>query len=298
MSLGAIVVAGSLSVLIPPSIIMVVYGGWLSVSVSRLFAAGMIPGILLSAMLIGTAVIMVKLKPSLAPKPERYTLGERLKALIQIGPFLLFILIVLGTVFLGIMTPTESAAMGAFLSIILALAYRKLTFKAIKNSVYATLTISAMVALVLVSAKMLSQVFQYLGSTESFAAIMLDWNLGYYGTIISVCIMYIILGCFFDSFSMLVLTLPFLTPIITSLSMDLIWFGVIYVVVSEVGLITPPFGLNLFVLNSVLPKYNLIYLFRGALPFLVPFVLLMIIMIVFPKVVKAAAAEQYSLYLS
>ena len=287
LSLGAIAISGTLSVLIPPSVILIVYGGWQDVSVARLFAGGVIPGIMLAFFFVVTVTIMVLRNPGLAPQASirKFTAREKLTALWDLFPFLVVITLVLGTTFTGIMTPTESASLGAFLSIVLALLFRKMTYTALKESMLSAVNISAMIAFVLFTARMLGQVFQYIGLTEATSAFMLNMGLGKYATLAIICVLYLILGCFFDSLSMLVLTLPFVAPIVKNLGFDFIWFGVLYVVLAEIGLVTPPFGLNLFVLKGVVPKYEITYIFAGTLPFLIPTVILLVLMILFPEIV-------------
>jgi tripartite ATP-independent transporter DctM subunit len=223
----------------------------------------------------------------LAPKTStrKFTTKEKLTAIWDLFPFLVVIVMVLGTTFSGIMTPTESASLGAFLSIILALLFRQMTYKALKESMLMAVNISAMIAFVLFTARMLGQVFQYIGLTEATAAYMLSLDLGKYTMLAVICVLYLILGCFFDSLSMLVLTLPFVGPIIKNMGFDFIWFGVLYVVLAEIGLVTPPFGLNLFVLKGVVPKYEITYIFAGTLPFLIPTGVLIILLILFPDLV-------------
>lgn len=286
MSLGAIAISGTLSVLIPPSLIMIVYGGWQDVSVARLFAGGVVPGILLASFFILTVTILVLHNPRLAPRTtRRISLKEKLTAIWDLLPFIVVITLVLGTTFTGIMTPTESASLGAFLSIVLALLFRQMTYRALKESMLSAVNISAMIAFVLFTARMLGQVFQYIGLTEATAALMTGLDLNRYTVLMIICVLYIGLGCFFDSLSMLVLTLPFVAPIIKSLGFDFIWFGVLYVVLTEIGLVTPPFGLNLFVLKGVVPKYEITYIFAGTAPFLIPTFLLIVLMVVFPDLV-------------
>jgi tripartite ATP-independent transporter DctM subunit len=286
MSLGAIAISGTLSVLIPPSLIMIVYGGWQDVSVARLFAGGVVPGILLALFFVLTVTILVLRNPQLAPKTTRhFSLKEKLTAIWDLLPFIVVITLVLGTTFTGIMTPTESASLGAFLSIVLALLFRQMTYQALKESMLSAVNISAMIAFVLFTARMLGQVFQYIGLTETTAALMSHLDLNPYTVLAIICIMYIILGCFFDSLSMLVLTLPFVAPIIKNLGFDFIWFGVLYIVLAEIGLVTPPFGLNLFVLKGVVPKYEITYIFAGTAPFLIPTFILIVLMILFPNLV-------------
>jgi tripartite ATP-independent transporter DctM subunit len=266
---------------------MIIYGGWMDVSVARLFAGGVVPGIVLTAFYLITVTIMVLRNPALAPKKatRSYTIREKFSALWEIFPFLVVITFVLGATFSGIMTPTESASLGAFLSIVLALFFRQMTYKALKESMLLAVNVSAMMAFVLFTARMLGQVFQYIGLTEATASFMLGLDLGKYTMLAIICVMYLILGCFFDSISMLVLTIPFVMPIIKSLGFDFIWFGVLYVVLAEVGLVTPPFGLNLFVLRGVVPKYEITMIFAGTIPFLIPTCILIVLMILFPDLV-------------
>ena len=287
MSLGAIAISGTLSVLIPPSLIMIIYGGWMDVSVARLFAGGVIPGIILTIFYVITVSILVLRNPALAPKAatRKYTLREKASAVWDIFPFVVVISLVLGTTFTGIMTPTESASLGAFLSIVLALIFRQMTYKALKESMLLAVNVSAMMAFVLFTARMLGQVFQYIGLTEATATFMLGLDVSKYAMLAIICVLYLILGCFFDSVSMLVLTIPFVAPIIKSLGFDYVWFGVLYVVLAEIGLVTPPFGLNLFVLRGVVPQYEITTIFAGTVPFLIPTCILIVLMILFPDLV-------------
>ena len=285
LSLGAIAISGTLSVLIPPSVILIVYAGWQDVSVARLFAGGMIPGIMLASMLVLTVTVMVIRNRKLAPALPIATLGERARAFLELLPFLGIIFLVLGSIFGGIMTPTESAALGAFISLVMAILYRKLTLQALLNSMWTAVTITSMIAFVLFTARMLGQVFQFIGLTEAFSGFMMGLPFSKYTILFAICVMYIILGCFFDALSMLVLTLPFVAPIINDLGFDKIWFGVLYVVLAEIGLVTPPYGLNLFVLNGVVPEYEITTIFMGTLPFLIPAVVLIVLLSFFPQLV-------------
>jgi len=283
LALGSIAIGGTLSVLIPPSLILIVYGGWMEVSVARLFAAGLIPGMILTTLLILTVMVMVSLNPSLAPKPPRIFWRERLRALLDILPFLGVIVGVLGVIFGGIMTPTEAASVGAIASVVLAVAYRRMSLSALKASMREAIKINCMIAFVIFTARVLAQVFNYIGLTDAFSSFMLNLPLGKYGIFVVICLMYIIMGMFFDSLSMMVLTLPFVGPLIMDLGFNAIWFGVAYVVLAEIGLVTPPFGLNLFVLRGVVPKYDILTISLAALPFLVPALCLIVILTAFPK---------------
>jgi tripartite ATP-independent transporter DctM subunit len=296
LSLGAIAISGTLSVLIPPSVILIVYAGWQDVSVARLFAGGIVPGIILASFFVLTITIRVILNRKLAPAVAPASFGERLKAILDLLPFLFIIFLVLGTIFSGIMTPTESAALGAFLStesaalgaflsLVMSIIYRRLTWKALVNSAWTAVGITSMIAFVLFTARLLGQVFQFIGLTEAFAVFMTNLPLSKYAILTVICVMYLVLGCFFDALSMLVLTLPFVAPIINELGFDKIWFGVFYVVLAEIGLVTPPYGLNLFVLNGVVPQYEITTIFMGTLPLLIPTLILVILVVLFPDLV-------------
>ena len=285
LALGSIAIAGTLSVLIPPSVIIIVFGGWFELSVARLFAAALVPGLILTFLLMLTVIVRVVLNPSLAPKTPSISLKERIVALGDVWPFLGVVVLVLGVIFAGIMTPTESAALGAFLSVALALGFKKMTFNALKDSMWTAVKINAMIAFVLVTARVLGQVFQYTGVTQEFEVAILSLPFGKYGIFAVICLMYLFLGCFFDTLSMLLITMPFVAPVIKSLGFDMIWFGIVYVVLADIAIVTPPFGLNLFVLNSVVPKYDIVTIALGALPFLIPALLTIVILTAFPQLV-------------
>ena len=281
-SLGTIAIGGTLSVLIPPSVILIVYGEWQTLSVARLFAAGLIPGFILAVLLMLTVMTLVLISPRLAPKPPKIPFKKKLGALLDLLPFLGVMITVLGVIFAGIMTPTEAASLGGILSIVLALAYRSMSFSALKQSMWEAVKITAMIALIIFTARVLAQVFNYVGITDIFSSFMQNLPLGRYGIFVTICVMYLILGMFLDSLSMMVLTLPFIGPLIFDLGFNPIWFGVVFVVLAEIGLVTPPFGLNLFVLNAVVPRYDIMTIAMGALPFLIPALLTIVILVIFP----------------
>ncbi len=283
LAFGSIAIGGTLSVLIPPSIILIVYGAFENQSIARLFAAAMVPGIILAGLLILTVVIMVLLNPSLAPKSPSVSWKERLVALKDILPWIGIIVLVLGVIFGGIMTPTEASALGAFLGIAVALGYRQMSYKALKASFLTAVKVSAMIGFVLFAARLLGFVFQASGLTETFSSFILNLPFGKYGTLAVISVMYLVLGMFFDALSMMLLTLPFVMPIISAFGFHPIWWGVTYVVLAEIGFVTPPFGLNLFTIHSVLPKYSILTIAAGALPFLIPTLLMVMILIAFPN---------------
>lgn len=294
LALGSIVVGGSLAVLIPPSIILIVYGGLENLSVVRLFAAAMIPGIILALLLILTIVIRAKLNPALAPKPAKFTWRERLSAIKDLLPWLGIIGLVLGVIFGGIMTPTEAAAMGAFLGIVVALGYRQLTWTALKKSALTTVKVTAMIGFLIAAATLLSFVFVAGGLTETFASLVTQMPFGRWGALMLIYVIYIILGMFLDNISMLLLTLSFVMPVIYHFNFNPIWFGVIYVVLVEIALVTPPFGLNLFALKGVIPKYDIMEIALSALPFYPTLLIMLALLTAFPEIALWLPGIMYS----
>jgi TRAP-type C4-dicarboxylate transport system permease large subunit len=158
-----------------------------------------------------------------------------------------------------------------------------MSFAALKESMWTAVKVNGMIAFVLFTARVLAQVFNHIGLTGAFSSLMLGLPLGKWGIFAAICVMYLVLGCFFDSMSMMVLTLPFVGPLLTKLGFDAIWFGVIFVILAVIGLVTPPFGLNLFVLHGVIPKYDLLTIAVSALPFLVPALLLIVVLVFLPQ---------------
>ncbi len=283
LSIGSIAVGGTLSVLVPPSLILIVYGSWENQSVARLFAAAMVPGLILSLLLLITVIIWVKINPALAPRPPRFSWKDRILSIKQLLPWLAVVITVMGSIFGGLMTPTEAAALGAVLSLVVAWGYGNLTYKIIKDSFLTAVRVTAMIGFIIFAARLLSFGFQDMGVTEKLSSYILGLGFGKYGIMVFLVVLYLILGMFFDSMAMMLLTLPFVMPILTNLGYDPIWWGVTFVVLAEIGLITPPFGLNLFTIHGVLPKFSVVYIARSSLPLLGTMLLMVWILIFFPR---------------
>lgn len=284
LSLGALAAGGLLSAAIPPSLVLLVYGGWTQTSVPQLFAGVVVPGVMLMLLYMLTVIVRVKLNPALVPKPPVSTWRERLVALRDLLPWVGIIILVLGVIFGGIMTATEAAAMGAFLSVILALAYRKMTFAALKSSFLTSVKITSMVAFLIFTSKVLGMVVVHIGVAEALSGLLQAAPLGKYGIIGIIALLYLIGGMFLHDWALLLLTIPIVLPVITDLGYSPLWFGVWFVLVGESGLITPPFGLNLFVLKGIVPKYDVMEIGLGALPFMIPVVIVAVLLVVFPDI--------------
>ena len=284
-ALGSIASGSVLAPLIPPSILLILYGAWQGLSIVDLLAAGLIPGLMLTGLLMLTAVVMVKIKPGLAPPPVRYTWADRGKAIIEILPFAVVILGVLGAIFGGFMTATEAGGLGALLSILLTLYYRQLTFAILKKSLLDTVRVTSFSLFIMAMATLIAHVYNSAGIIPMLKDYILGLGLGKYTILIGFFVMYLVMGMFFDSWSMLFLTFPFVMPIIIGVGINPVWWGVIYVMAAEQSTITPPFGLVLFVMKSVVPEHSIGTVVKGALPYLIPIYVNIILLIVFPQLV-------------
>jgi C4-dicarboxylate transporter, DctM subunit len=181
------------------------------------------------------------------------------------------------------MTPTEASALGAILSLGIAWYYGRLSYAMVRGAMLSAVKVTAMIAFIIFAARLLSFVFQDLGATSKLSGLVLGLELGKYGTMLCIVILYLVLGMFFDSMAMMLLTLSFVMPIIVKLGYDPVWWGVTFVLLAEIGLVTPPFGLNLFTMHGVLPKFSVMYIARCSLPFLAVMLLMIAILIVFPE---------------
>lgn len=293
LSLGSIAVGGTLSVLVPPSLILIVYGSWENVSVARLFAAAIIPGVVLMLLLMLTVIVMVKLKPELAPRSQPASWSERMAAIKDMLPWLVVIVIVMGSIFGGLMTPTEASALGAIMALCIAWYYGALSYAMVRDSLLSAIKITAMIAFIIFAARLLSFVFQDIGATARISSAVLDLNIGKYGIMACIVVLYLVLGMFFDSMAMMLLTLSFIMPVIVKLGYDPVWWGVTFVLLAEIGLVTPPFGLNLFTIHGVLPKFSVMYIARSSLPFLAVMILMVWILIFFPDLAMWLPRQLY-----
>ena len=283
LALGSIASGTVLAPLIPPSILLIIYGAWQGVSIVDLLAAGLIPGITLTILFILTIIIMVKLNPELAPPAVKYSWRDKMFALIEVLPFTAVIVGVLGAIFGGLMTPTEAAGLGAFLSIVLTIAYRRLTWQIVQQSLLDTVKVTSFSLFIMAMSTLMSHVFNSAGIIPLIKDFVIALPIGKNGIMLLFFVMYFFLGMFFDSWSMLFLTFPFVMPVIVGLDINPIWWGIVYVMAGEQSTITPPFGLSLFVLRGVVPWHSMGTIIRGSLPFLIPIYINVILLFLFPQ---------------
>lgn len=285
LSLGSIVMGGTLAPIIPPSLLLIVYGTWEQVSVVRLFAAGLIPGIMLMVLYIIVIVIWAKINPKLAPSPPRYSMKEKVSGVVKALPFGIIVLGVLGTIFGGVMTPTEAAAMGAFLSIVVSLGYRCLTLAIVKTSALDAVKITSFVMLIYVMAITLVDVLNILGITTGVADFVLGLQLPPMVVVAGFIVMYFFMGMLLDPWSMLFLTFPFVMPVIRGLALDKVWWGIIYVLIGDLAPVTPPYGMALFVLMGMYPQHSMMTIFRGVIPLMIAVFINLGLVVAFPEIV-------------
>lgn len=284
---GCLCAGGTLGILIPPSIPMIIYGSLMSQSIGKLFIAGVIPGIIMSLTFIIYIMIRVMLKPSLAPGlSAEVTWLERVVALKGAVPIVLLVIGVLGGIYTGITTPTEAAAIGVAGSVIVAGVTRRLNWTVVKRSLMASVYSMGMIFVIIIGALVFAHIVSYLHIPQAFTEWLLSLNVSRWTIFIAVCILYIILGCFMETIAILVITIPIIGPMLVSLGFDPVWFGIIMVVLIEMGLVTPPVGLNLYVIHDIMKEeQSLEKVIKGVTPFVFLMGLMLIILSIFPQLV-------------
>lgn len=279
---ATVAAGGTLGVLIPPSVIMVIYAILTEQSIGRMFAAALIPGIVATALYMGAIWVRTQRNPLLGPADSRVDWPGRLKALKNVWPVALLFGVVIGGIYLGWFSPTEAAAIGAAGAFMLALFKRQLNIKVFFSCLGETSTTTGMIFLILVGTSVFNYFVETTGLPQDLVQHVgeLGWNR--YWILVMLIVFFIILGCFMDALSMILLTLPFVYPLVLSLGFDPIWFGVIMVSVVEVGLITPPVGMNLFVILATTPGLQLQTISRGIVAFLIADVLRLVLLVSVP----------------
>ena len=267
LATGSIAAGGTLGILIPPSVVLVIYGIITSTDIGKLFIAGIVPGVV-SILLYAAAIqIVTRVWPELAPLAERTGWGERLRALRRVWGVLLLFAIVMGGIYGGVFTATEAAGIGASGAFLFALGRRALTLRLLFRVLVESARTSAMMFFVLIGALVFSNFINIAGLPAGLSDWVQSFDVAPIVVILLIAGMYIVLGCVFESFSMMLLTVPTFFPLVTGLGFSPIWFGIFVVVVMEIGLITPPVGINVFVLRAVLPEVSTATIFRGVTPF-------------------------------
>lgn len=285
LSVGSLAGAGTLGFLIPPSMMMLVYGIIGNVSIGKLFIAGMIPGLMLAVIFSLYIMCRCVINPQLAPAgSEHHTWRQRLRAIPEILPVLILILLVLGSLYAGWATPTEAGAVGVIGAIAFAFITKSMNWQVFQASLMGSVKTTSMIMLIVLGASYLSVVVGYLGITRQLTMFVTEMGLSPYMLIIILTVLYIILGCLVDGFSMIVMTTPIVLPLITAAGFDTVWFGIYLVLMIELAQITPPVGFNLFVI-SALNNDDVFAIARDTAPFFLLMALLTAMITAFPQIV-------------
>jgi len=284
LATGCIASAGTLGILIPPSTIFIVYGILTEQSIGKLFVAGIIPGIILTFLFIGTVSIICLRNPGLGPPGAPTAWKDKVKALFEIGEALVLFGVVIGGLFLGWFTPTQAGGIGAAGALLIGLVRRELSLRSFLEATKDGLRTSCMVICVIAGAT----IFGHFMAVSTIPFILADWvaglplpSMAVMGVII---LIYLIGGCFMDAMALVVLTVPVIFPVVMRLGFDPIWFGVIIVLISEMGVITPPVGVNVYVIKGIAPEIPLETIFKGIFPFLLAIVVSAALLIIFPQI--------------
>lgn len=286
LAAGSVATASTLAILVPPSLMMILFGLWTETSIGRLFMAGVIPALLMTLMFCAYIVIRCKLRPQDGPLGPAFTMAERLASLPKLIPIVVIFVIVMGGIYSGTFTPSEAAGAGAFAVLVILLIMRRLTWQGFVQAAVQTGQISLMIFAIFIAVNMFTSFLVLTNVTPSFVSFIAESGLNRYMVMLMIVVMFLILGMMLDPIGMLLLSLPFVFPLITHLGFDPIWFGIVCVILVEIALVTPPVGFNCFILKQVAgDMVELKDVFMGTLPFVVLSLLLVALLIAFPQLV-------------
>jgi C4-dicarboxylate transporter DctM subunit len=284
LATGVVAAGGSLGILIPPSVIFIVYGVMTEQSIGKLFMAGILPGLLLSLLFAFAVIIWVHLRPEIAPRGPKVGVREKIASLSGLGETILLFLLVMGGLFFGIFTPTEAGAVGAFGTLVIAVIRRKITLKAFVQSLFETTRISCMILLIVAGATVFGHFLAVTRIPFDIANWVSGFDLPSYMVIAIIILIYLVGGCFIDALALITLTVPIFHPVVSALGYDPVWFGVIIVLVTQIGVITPPVGVNVYVVKGIAKDVPLYGIFKGVVPLLIALIVGTFLMIPFPQI--------------
>ncbi|WP_371155522.1 TRAP transporter large permease [Jannaschia sp. 2305UL9-9] len=279
---GAIAAGGTLGIMIPPSINLIVYGFLTQTSIPRLFLAGLIPGLLLALAFMAVVVVICAIKPSLGGVRRTFPLAQMLRALVDLGPIIVLFGLIVGSIYQGWATPTEAAAVGVAGAFLIAGAFGGISLSMLREALLGTVKITAMIMLIVIGASFLNFTLASAGLGREITEFMNGMGLGPLGTILVVVVLYIVLGFFIETLSLMVVTIPIIVPLVVAQGYDPIWFGILMIVLIEMALITPPVGLNLYVVQGARRSGTLSEVMLGAVPFVAMMLLMVAALIALP----------------
>ncbi len=281
---GTVAAGGTLGILIPPSVPFVIYGILTETDITKLFMAGLLPGLLLAVMYMFTAWTVVRLRPSTGQPAQKMSIGERIQALGRTWAVLALFFGVLGGMYFGVFTPTEGAGVGAAGAFLFMVMRGKARPAIVRSALIEAARTTAALLAVTAAAMVFNNFLTIAGLTNTLVAWVQSLNVSPMGVILAICLIYVVLGCIFDSLAAMFLTVPVFFPLIMSLGLDPIWFGVLVVIVVELGLITPPVGMNVFIVKALVPEVSMWRVFAGVAPFVAANVACLGLVIAFPAI--------------
>ncbi len=284
LAAGSIAAGGTLGILIPPSVVMVIYGILTETNIGKLFIAGILPGLVAIACYLAAVAVTVRIDAKAGPRGERVSWHERLVALGDVWGVLILFLVVIGGIYGGIFTPTEAAGIGAGGGLVFLLARQGFDWRMLRTILVESAVTTGMIFTILIGALIFANFINMTGMPTELTAYAEQFRETPLLVILAILVIYVALGCVLESMSMILLTVPMFYPLVAHLGYDLVWFGIIVVVVTEISMITPPVGLNVFVLRSVLPDVPTQTVFRGVMPFIVADIVRLGILVAFPAI--------------
>jgi C4-dicarboxylate transporter DctM subunit len=282
--LGTLAAGGTLGILIPPSINMIIYAVLTDTSIPKLYLAGIIPGLGLAVLFMALVAACCLAKPEWGGRTQSHSWSERIASLVDLLPPLGIFLVVVGSIYAGLATPTEAASLGVVAALGLAAFYRRLSIAMLKEVMENTMRTTAMVMMIIVAAYFLNFIISAIGLTTMLTDYIAGLGLSKFEMLVALVVFYLILGCFMETLSMMITTIPIVAPVMFGLGFDPIWFGIIIIILIEMALITPPVGLNLFVVQSLRTHGTLNDVIAGSVPFVGIMVLLILILTLFPGI--------------
>lgn len=284
LSTGSIAAGGTLGILIPPSVPMVIYGLLSETDIAQLFIAGILPGLLLTALFFVTVAMVTTIDQEARPRGGVMPMAQRFRAFVKVWGIALIFAIIIGGIYFGIFRPTEAAGIGVFAAGAFALARGKLSFRTLWASVIETGITTGMIFVVAIGALIFSNFVNLAGFTRAITDFLGGMDVSAIWFVVMICLIYLVMGCVFDSLAMLILTVPIFAAILEPLGVDMVWFGIVAVISVELGLITPPVGINVFVVKSATPDVAISTIFRGVFPFVIAMIVLLVLILVFPGI--------------
>ncbi|MEB2317040.1 MAG: TRAP transporter large permease [Pseudomonadota bacterium] len=281
---GALSASGTLGMLIPPSIIFIFYGTMTETSIGQLFVAGIIPGILTAAMFAALIYVRCRKSPELGPPTPDPGWGLKLRSLTAVAPVLLLFALVVGGLYSGLFTPTEASGIGVIGVLVYGVITRRITLKALRDAAEDTILLTVMLFLIIIGGYLISRFLVLTGVTAQLVTFVGGLDLNPYVFILILSLMFLVLGCLLDVFGMIILTVPFVFPVVMSLGFDPVWFGVYVVIMAEIALITPPVGVNVFIMRAVTPELSTERIFRGVIPFFLAELVIVALIVAFPSI--------------